>query len=251
MRGVFFTKPKTLTKRCLEYLVESEEDVLAVVLSGKESYMNTDLIALAKDHGIRVIDYAECDAFFAENAGLIEMIWCNTFPKRIKSAWIETASVAAVNFHVAPLPDYRGVFGFNFAFLNGEKEFGVTAHMLDGDFDTGAIIEVERFPFDFESGSVKELVELSEEHMFHLFKRVCGRFARGEDVIAEEQDLSKGNYYSRDDFEKSKIITPSDTMEDIQRKVRAFWFPPYEGAYVPWEGKRLPVVTKEVLDGLR
>lgn len=251
MRSVFFTKPKSLTEKCLEHLIDREETVLAVVLSNKEAYLDSEFVRLADGHGIPIIDYVECDEFFAKNAGLIEMIWCNTFPKRIKSAWIDSASIAAVNFHAAPLPDYRGVFGFNFAFLNGEREFGVTAHMLDGDFDTGAVIEVDRFPFDFESGSVKELVELSEEYMLDLFKRTYDRFARGEDVLAEEQDLTAGAYYSRDDFEKSKLIVPSDSADDIYRKVRAFWFPPYEGAYVVWEGKRLPVVTKEILDGLR
>ena len=35
-----------------------------------------------------------------------------------------------------------------------------------------------------------------------------------------------------------------------ERRVRAFWYPPYEGAYVEAGGTRYAVVSKEVLDAL-
>lgn len=249
MKSVFFTKPKEHTLRCLQYMVEQGEDLLAIVLSSKETYSGTDFYCYAKGEGIRILDYAECDDFFTQHDD-IEMIWCNTFPKKIKQAWIDRASIAAVNFHAAPLPEYRGVFGFNFAFLNREKEFGVSAHLLSGDFDTGDIVEVVRFPFDTSSSTVRQLVNIAEMHMFELFKRTYQRYSSGEDVLAIAQDLSRGSYYSRQQFEESKRILPTDNESDIERKVRAFWCPPYEGAYVEFGGKRLSVVTKELLDDL-
>lgn len=250
MRSIFFTKPKEHTLKCLQYMVEHGEEVLAVVLSGKEAYVDTGLYHYAADKGIRVLDYTECDDFFAQPTD-IEMIWCNTFPKKIKQDWIDRASVAAVNFHAAPLPEYRGVFGFNFAFLNNEAEFGVSAHLLSGDFDTGDIIEVTRFSFDPRSDTVRELVTAAEMHILELFKKTYHRYSSGERVPTFPQDLESGTYYSRRQFEESKRILPSDSEDDIRRKVRAFWCPPYEGAYVEFNGKRLPVVTKELLNELR
>lgn len=251
MRSVFFTKPKDLSLRCLRLLIEKKDDVRAVVLSGKDQYEDSELCQLARENEIPIIDYADCDEFFEAEGDNIEMIWCSTFPKKIKQEWIDKATKAAVNFHAAPLPDYRGVFGFNFAFLNGEREFGVTAHLLSGDFDTGDIIEVDRFPFNPETDYVKDLVSDSELHIVQLFGRLHERYANDETIDAVPQDLSRGAYYNRQQFEDSKRILPTDSEDEIKRKVRAFWYPPYEGAYVEIGDMKLPVVTKEILDELR
>lgn len=251
MRSVFFTKPKDLSLKLLEFLIGENEELLAIVLADKDRYRDTRFCRLAEENGIPIIDFAECEGFFEAAGDDIEMIWCSTFPKRIKQTWIKKATRAAVNFHAAPLPEYRGVFGFNFAFLNGDHEFGVTAHLLSGDFDTGDIIEVERFPFDPEADSVRDLVAASESHIVELFKRVYGRYANRDAVEATPQDPSHGAYYSRELFEESKRILPTDTEDDVKRKVKAFWYPPYEGAYVEVFGMKLPVVTKEILHGLQ
>src|SRR5688572_16330985 len=50
------------------------------------------------------------------------------------------------NFHPAPLPEYKGRDLCYHAIVNGEKEFGVTLHYMDENFDTGDIIDVVRFP---------------------------------------------------------------------------------------------------------
>lgn len=135
MRSVFFTKPKRSTCAFLSHMIEQGEDVLSVVVDGKGDYDDAELFRICRSHGVPVADYADCDGLFEENEGAVEMIWCNTFPKLIKEEWIRAASVAAVNFHSAPLPEYRGVFAFNFAILNGDGEYGVTAHLLGKKFD--------------------------------------------------------------------------------------------------------------------
>lgn len=250
MRSVFFTKPKDLSLKLLEFLVNENEELLAIVLADKDRYRDTRFWWLAEKNGIPIIDFADCEGFFETVGDDIEMIWCSTFPKRIKQTWIDKATRAAVNFHAAPLPEYRGVFGFNFAFLNGDHEFGVTAHLLSDDFDTGDIIEVDRFPFDPEADSVRDLVAASESHIVELFKRVYGRYANGDAIEAIPQDPSRGAYYSRKLFEESKRILPTDADADVARKVRAFWYPPYEGAYIEIDERRYPVVTKDILNEL-
>ena len=178
------------------------------------------------------------------------MIWCNTFPKLIKEEWIRAASVAAVNFHSAPLPEYRGVFAFNFATLNADGEYGVTAHLLGKKFDQGDIIEVRRFPSDCGKGSVEELVALAEEKMLELFRDVYNKYRSGEPVLTMPQEPDGGRYFSRSDFEEAKRIVPGEDPAMTERRVRAFWYPPYEGAYVEAGGTRYAVVSKEVLDAL-
>lgn len=249
MRSVFFTKPKSCTLRMLKYMFDKGEDIAAVVLSGKDAYAETDMVRFCEANAILVVDYDECGSLF-EHDESVDMIWCCIFPKIVKQDWIGKVAGVAVNFHPAPLPGYRGVFGYNFAILNGERQYGVTAHVMSERFDMGDVVEVDMFPYDCINGSVRELAKLSEDRMASLFAKTYDRFVSGERVEAHPQSAGEGRYYSRVDFEQAKAISPFDDEDAIARKVRAFWYPPYEGAYVEVAGKRLLVVTKEILDDL-
>ena len=55
-------------------------------------------------------------------------------------------------------------------------------------------------------------------------------------------------YYSLRELEESKFITPEDTTEIIDRKIRAFWNPPYSGAQVNIAGKNYTVIDQNILD---
>jgi methionyl-tRNA formyltransferase len=50
------------------------------------------------------------------------------------------------NFHPSPLPRARGPYPLFQAILTGEREWGVTAHLLAEDFDTGDILAQDLFP---------------------------------------------------------------------------------------------------------
>ena len=39
--------------------------------------------------------------------------------------------------------------------------------------------------------------------------------------------------------------------EDLDTKIRAFWFPPYDGAYVEINGKKYTLVNEEILKTLQ
>ena len=52
---------------------------------------------------------------------------------------------------------------------------------------------------------------------------------------------------SRRDFEGLRRIKPSDLPDEIDRKIRAFWCPPYNGAYIELQGKEFTLVNDEVL----
>ncbi|CVH80056.1 Methionyl-tRNA formyltransferase [Coriobacteriaceae bacterium CHKCI002] len=250
MRSVLFTKPKSIASAMLRHMVESGDEVAAVVLHGVSGYADTPLVKYARAHAVPVVDFADCDGFFGRlSVGALDAIWCCTFPKLVRDGWVNRAKVA-VNFHGAPLPDYRGVFAYNFAILNGDAEFGVTAHLMSGSFDTGDIVETDRFPYDCANGSVAELVALSEERMLTLFKRVRGRLERDGRLEVAPQDLSLGCYYSRDDFEAAKRIPANASAEEVERRIRAFWYPPYEGAYVEVGGERFYPITRRILNGI-
>lgn len=135
--------------------------------------------------------------------------------------WRKKLPAGAVNFHPAPLPDYRGFAPYTFGILNGEKEWGVSAHFTDEGYDTGPIIRVRRFPMP-ERVSAVQLRTLSHYRLLELFTFVVGAILRGEDLPAEPQ--GEGTYYSREDFERERHTGP-----DTEYRRRAFYCPPHDG----------------------
>lgn len=62
------------------------------------------------------------------------------FPKLIPEELLNVASKVAFNLHPSLLPKHRGGTPSRWVVYFGDKETGVTAHVLDSSFDTGAIL---------------------------------------------------------------------------------------------------------------
>ena len=168
------------------------------------------------------------------------------FPRVIRPPLIELPRVACLNFHPAPLPDLRGLGGFNVAILEGWSEFGVSAHHVAETLDTGDLVEVERFPIDPERETAWSLDLKSQERLVGLFERVLDRLLAGEELPREPQ--GEGRYVSREEFEALRIVQPGDSPEQTERRIRAFWYPPFEGAVLELDGRRYTLVDQPLLD---
>ncbi len=101
------------------------------------------------------------------------------FWKRIRPPLIELARVACLNFHPAPLPDIRGLGGFNVAILEDFAEWGVSAHFVDEEFDTGDLVRVDRFPIDRDGETALSLDLRSQERLLAVFRDVVDSGAGG------------------------------------------------------------------------
>ena len=58
----------------------------------------------------------------------------------LKPALLSIPRIVAVNFHASLLPAYRGKHPVFWALRNGERQTGLTAHVMDPHFDTGDIL---------------------------------------------------------------------------------------------------------------
>lgn len=54
----------------------------------------------------------------------------------------------AANFHPSPLPEGRGPYPPMRAILDDRREWAISCHRIDTDFDTGALIASEHFPIE-------------------------------------------------------------------------------------------------------
>ena len=69
----------------------------------------------------------------------------------------------------------------------------------------------------------------------------CG----GAELPREPQ--GEGRYVSRAELEELRVVRPGD---DLERKLRAFWYPPWPGAVVDVDGRRLTLVDDALLGEL-
>ena len=128
------------------------------------------------------------------------------------------------------------------AILEGLAEWGVSCHFVDAEFDSGDLVEVERFGFDAAGATAFSLDLESQEHLLALFERVLGRALAGEELPRTPQ--GEGRYVTREEFEALRVVRPGD---DLARKLRAFWYPPHPGAVVEVDGRRLTLVDEGLL----
>ncbi len=140
-----------------------------------------------------------------------------------------------INFHPGP-PEYPGIGCFNFAIYNGEKSYGVTAHLMDKSVDSGKIIAVKRFPL-LPSDSVHSLSVKSYECMLSLFREVMDLvLAKGEIPDCGEKWQRKA--YRREDLEDLCRIDPGMGKEEIEKRIKATTYPDMPGAYMDIVGYR-------------
>ncbi len=66
----------------------------------------------------------------------------------LKRPTLDIATVGSVNVHSSLLPRHRGPNPFQSVIMQGEKESGVTYHVIEEGIDTGGIIEQATFPLE-------------------------------------------------------------------------------------------------------
>ncbi|AHJ96603.1 methionyl-tRNA formyltransferase [Hymenobacter swuensis] len=69
-----------------------------------------------------------------------------TLPWRIPATVLTLPPQGFLNFHLAPLPAYRGPEPLFWLLRNGETTGAVTVHRMDADFDTGPVVLTEPVP---------------------------------------------------------------------------------------------------------
>lgn len=80
-----------------------------------------------------------------------DVVLVKTFPFRIPLSALKLPKFGFVNFHYAPLPEYRGSNPIFWMIKNGVTTGGVAVHRMDEHFDTGPILLQESVTFPPES----------------------------------------------------------------------------------------------------
>jgi methionyl-tRNA formyltransferase len=241
MRVVFLGKHKRSAARALDWLVGAGAEVVAVVGPKPDSLTREPqrLDLVAERHGLPLSSDSQLYERPPED---IDVVVSFLFWNLIREPLLSLGRVGCLNFHPAPLPDFRGLGGLNVAILEGHNQWGVSCHFVDERFDTGDLVEVERFPIDDEAETAFSLDLKSQDRLLGLFKRVMQQALNGDELPRTAQ--GDGRYVTREEFEALRLVRPGD---DLPRKIRAFWYPPHPGAGVEVDGRDLTLVDESLL----
>jgi methionyl-tRNA formyltransferase len=232
----------------LSIMLQRGWDVRAVVVSRKIVHPwvgGETLEQAAIRHGLPVMTQPELPRDMP-----VDFVISYMFRYRVKTDVIALGRRAAVNFHAGPLPEFGGWAFYNVAILENSPEYGCTCHYMDEGFDTGPLFKVRRFPIDAAKETGYSLERRSQQEMVKLFVDFCRIAECGNPLPKEEQDRSKMRYLTQEQFTALKVIPPNTDNETCQRVARAFWYPPYECAYIQHGPAKLEIMPNIAKDQL-
>ena len=108
----------------------------------------TTVLGLAAGHRIPVVwlDRMDEEELAPLRKLAPDLLLVGGFSIILKKPLLELARIGSVNVHSSLLPKHRGANPFLAVLLHGERETGVTFHMMEEGIDTGDIIEQYAFP---------------------------------------------------------------------------------------------------------
>ncbi|MFF7638657.1 formyltransferase family protein, partial [Kitasatospora sp. NPDC008050] len=102
-----------------------------------------------------------------------------------------------VNFHDGPLPRHAGLFATSWAILDGDKQHGVTWHVMTSEADTGDVLKQRVVPVG-SAATVHDLDVACFEAGVESFGELVDELAAGT-AVRTPQDLKLRSYHGKFD----------------------------------------------------
>ena len=249
MKMIFMGRKKYAAEM-LQWTVNQGIEVALVCTDSQ--FPNSPTMLKANQLGIPVVSMEEAEEYVNNNPGGIDIVVSYLFWRKIRKPLIEGPKLGCINFHPAILPDWRGTAGYNMAILKKLPEWGATAHYVDEKIDTGSIIRVYKFNFDYRVETAQSLEQKTQNMQVELYKSVIIDVIEKGRLESIPQKKEDGIYISKQEMiDMMKVDLNNLENEDLDLKIRAFWFPPYEGAGFEVNGKFYTLVNNEILKTLQ
>ena len=178
----------------------------------------------------------------------IDAIFSVLHQQRILPPIVGHGRLGCINFHPAPLPAFRGWGTYNYAILEDVRRWAVTAHFVDEDFDTGPIIRSREFEVDCSKETAWSLQLRTQPELLALFIEVFDDLLAGRTLVGRPQ--GPGRSFRKKEVLDLRFIGPTDSAEAVDKKVRAFWYPPNPVGELTLQRSAYTLITPEIIGGL-
>lgn len=168
-------------------------------------------------------------------SGGIDFLFNFLSPMIVPAETLRAFRCDAINVHPAP-PEWPGVGGASFAIYHNDATFGVTVHRMSPEIDAGEIVRVDRFPVRSDD-SCDTLWDRALAASVVPFLETCDVLAR-DGWIAGSGERWARRATTRREFERWMHVSPTDSAEEVARKVRAVRHRRFPGPFVELAGFR-------------
>ncbi len=163
----------------------------------------------------------------------VDLVIVGTWKERLKKEIFSVPTIGTVNVHPSLLPKYRGPNPYMQVILYGEKESGVTLHLVDENYDTGAILaqkKVEILPDDT-SKELRERTVVAARALVADF--IIGLNDNITMPIAQSERLA--SYFPNISGDERMLDFAAQSSDEIFRTVKALH--PFLPCYITYRGK--------------
>ncbi|MBQ2644952.1 methionyl-tRNA formyltransferase [bacterium] len=158
----------------------------------------------------------------------VDIVFIGSWGEKFSEETINIPKIATINCHPSLLPKYRGPNPYIQVILNGEKKTGITFHLVDKNYDTGAILlqsEVE-IKSDDTGGSLKaRCTKIAEKEIGNLLQQM------DTEMIVPVNQKEELATYQPQITEKDILLDFAQSADFIDRKIRALT--PWSKCYIP------------------
>lgn len=148
-----------------------------------------------------------------------DIILVGTWKEKLKKEIIDLPSIATINAHPSLLPRYRGPNPYIQTILHGEKQSGITFHLMTPQLDRGPILAQQRIdilPYDTAK-------ELKEKTVFQARLLVCELLKKLNAGIVQptEQNEDEASYYPNITGDEKMLDFKVQTSDEILNTIKA------------------------------
>lgn len=165
---------------------------------------------------------------------LVSWFWT----KKLPAAVLRVPPLGTLGVHPSLLPRHRGPDPTYWAILLGDEETGVTAHRLEAEYDTGAILARETLRIR-DAWNAFDLAKALDRPSLRLLRSVAKQIERGEACeAAQDESLATAAPFPEED---ALEIRWSTSMDAALRQIRAL--APAPGAFTELGGEIVTVLA--------
>jgi len=240
-------------KRCLQALLEADENVVAVftwsdkAAAGRSCFEPLDDVALSHDIPLVKVDDINAPPVVEKMRSFEpDLICVMSWSQIVKRPILDIPPHGAIGMHPTLLPKHRGRAPIPWAIIKGLDKTGVSIFYLDERVDAGDILAQEEIPISFDD-TARTLGLKVDEAAARLLCRVVRAIREGT-ARSIPQNESEATYWPARRPEDG-LVDWNQGSTSVYNLIRAL-VKPYPGAFTFVGGKKLFLWSAEKPDAL-
>lgn len=161
------------------------------------------------------------------------------YPKIVSKKYLER--YICLNTHWSLLPRWRGVHPTAWAIINGDEHVGLTVHMMESDFDTGAILEQKAIKVS-KNMNLNELHEQLAQEQAACVLSVFENYLNTGGLKKQNQNAAQATYVPQR-YPEDGLIDWNWPTSRIEGLINVLPLPKYPGAFT-FSGSQKVIISK-------